>query len=274
MNSFQISPSVQAGDQNKLLLIAGPCQIESRDHALFMAEKIIDATKDLPVSLVYKSSFDKANRTRISSARGTGIDAGLAILEEVRNSFGIPVLTDVHSPEQARTAGSVADALQIPAFLCRQTDLLVAAGATGKTINIKKGQFLHPNDMKFAAEKVGAEGNKKILLCERGTCFGYRDLIVDMRSFPMMRSLGYPVIFDATHSVQQMGAEGGSSGGLREFIAPLLRAALATGVDGVFIETHQDPDHAPSDGPSMVPLSDFKKLLTSAIKIWEAAKCG
>ena len=273
VSPVEITKDVIVGRGSPLLLIAGPCQIESKEHALQMAEELLVVTKGLPIAPVYKSSFDKANRTKLGSARGVGIDAGLQILSDVRSKTGLPVLTDVHSVDQATAAGAVVDVLQIPAFLCRQTDLLLAAGATGKAINVKKGQFLHPHDMGFAAQKISSQNNSKILLCERGTCFGYRDLIVDMRSFPIMRSLGYPVIFDATHSVQQMGGDGsGSSGGLRHFIAPLLRGALAVCVDGVFIEFHQDPDNAPSDGPSMVPLSELRALLESACKIWEATR--
>ncbi len=269
--TVSITPTVQVGRGEKLLLIAGPCQIESRDHALKIAEFLSAQVATLPISLVYKSSFDKANRTSVKSQRGVGVDQGLKILEEVRSTFGIPVLTDVHSEEQATTAGKVVDVLQIPAFLCRQTDLLVAAGDTGKTINVKKGQFLHPADMQFVAEKIASTGNKNIMLCERGTCFGYRDLIMDPRNLIIMRETGYPVIFDATHSVQQMGGGSGSSGGARHYVEALARAAVATGVDGLFMECHNDPDNAPSDGPCMLPLDRVRPILEKLLRIREAA---
>ncbi len=265
----EISPSVKVGDDQKLLLIAGPCQIESRDHALKMAEFLRRELEKFPVSFVFKSSFDKANRTSVNGKRGIGMDAGLRILEDVRNAVGAPVLTDIHNEEQARTVGKVVDVLQIPAFLCRQTDLLVAAGETGKAIHVKKGQFLHPSDMQFVAEKIASTGNKRVLLCERGTCFGYRDLVVDPRSLVIMRSTGYPVVFDATHSVQQMGGNAGSSGGSRHFVQTLARAAVATGVDGVFFECHDDPDNAPSDGPCMLPLAQVTPLVASLCRIRE-----
>ena len=232
-----------------------------------IAEKLSAVAAKLPISLVFKSSFDKANRTSVSSQRGVGIAKGLQILSDVRSQFKIPVLTDVHSEEQAREAGAVVDVLQIPAFLCRQTDLLLAAGATQKTINVKKGQFLHPADMQFVAEKIASTGNKKIMLCERGTCFGYRDLIMDPRNLVIMRETGYPVIFDATHSVQQMGGGSGSSGGSRRFVETLARAAVATGVDGVFIECHNDPDNAPSDGPCMLPIERLESLMEQLLRV-------
>jgi 2-dehydro-3-deoxyphosphooctonate aldolase (KDO 8-P synthase) len=260
---------VKVGDDQKLLLIAGPCQIESRDHTLRIAEFLRRELEKFPVSLVFKSSFDKANRTSMSGKRGIGMDAGLRILEEVRSAINAPVLTDIHNEEQARTVGQVVDVLQIPAFLCRQTDLLLAAGETGKALHVKKGQFLHPSDMQFVAEKIASTGNKRILLCERGTCFGYRDLVVDPRSLVIMRSTGYPVVFDATHSVQQMGGSVGSSGGSRHFVQTLARAAVATGVDGVFFECHDDPDNAPSDGPCMLPLTQVVQLVTSLCRIRE-----
>jgi 2-dehydro-3-deoxyphosphooctonate aldolase (KDO 8-P synthase) len=266
----KISCSELLNPNSKLLVIAGPCQIESLEHALMIAEFLKNLESKLAIQLVYKSSFDKANRTSLKGTRGSGIKAGLDILAKVREKFQTPVLTDVHSESQAEQAGSVVDVLQIPAFLCRQTDLLLAAGKTGKVINIKKGQFLHPNDMKFAAEKVASTGNNNILLCERGSCFGYRDLIVDMRSLVMMRASGYPVVFDATHSVQSMGGSGGASGGSREFIRPLLRAATAVGIQGVFIECHQDPQNAPSDGASMLPLSEVEETLKEVLAIREA----
>lgn len=266
----EISPSVKVGEGQKLLLIAGPCQIESREHCLSIAEFLRRETEKLPVSLVFKSSFDKANRTSVKGRRGIGIDKGLKILEEVRSTIGAPVLTDVHNEEQATVVGQVVDVLQIPAFLCRQTDLLVAAGATGRTIHVKKGQFLHPADMQFVAEKIASTGNTKILLCERGTSFGYRDLVMDPRNLLIMGSTGYPVVFDATHSVQQLGGTGGSSGGSRVFVQALARAAVATGVDGVFVECHNDPDSAPSDGPCMLPLEQVIPLLKTLCRLREA----
>lgn len=265
-----ISPSVSVGDGQKLLIIAGPCQIESRDHAHDIAEFLVTSLKSLPVSLVFKSSFDKANRTSIKGQRGIGADAGLKILEEIKRNFNIPVLTDVHTEDQCATVASVVDVLQIPAFLCRQTDLLIAAGKTGKTVHVKKGQFLHPADMQFVAEKIASTGNSKILLCERGSCFGYRDLVVDPRNFIIMRSTGYPVVFDATHSVQQLGGNAGCSGGARHFVQALARAAVATGVDGVFVECHNDPDNAPSDGPCMLRLDQVVPLISQLCKLREA----
>lgn len=266
--SFEITPQVRVGAGEKLLIIAGPCQIESLEHSLMIARYLKEVTADLPVSLVFKSSFDKANRTSGKSARGIGIQEGLEILSKIRDEVNIPVLTDVHTEEQAKTAGKVVDVLQIPAFLCRQTDLLLAAGKTGRCINVKKGQFLHPSDMRFVAEKIASTGNNKILLCERGTSFGYRDLVMDPRSLIMMRECGYPVVFDATHSVQQLGGGGGgSSGGARHYVEALARAAVAVGVDGAFIECHQDPDNAPSDGPCMLPLPQVKPLIAKLCDI-------
>ncbi len=265
--TIAITPSVSVGGKEKLLLIAGPCQIESREHCLRIADFLATLAQKLPVSMIFKSSFDKANRTSGSSARGVGIQEGLRILSDVRASTGLPLLTDIHSPEQAAAAAEVVDVLQTPAFLCRQTDLLLAVGKTGKTVNVKKGQFLPPEDMKFAAEKIASTGNNKILLCERGSCFGYRDLVVDMRSLIIMRQTGYPVVFDATHSVQSMGGAGGASGGNRQFIAPLIRAAAGIGIDGLFIECHNDPDKAPSDGANMLRLEDVASVVTTACKI-------
>ncbi len=263
----EISPNVRVGDGQKLLLIAGPCQIESLDHCLMVGEAVQAAIRHLPVSLVFKSSFDKANRTSLKGKRGIGMDEGLTILEQVRSALGVPVLTDVHTEEQATTVGKVIDVLQIPAFLCRQTDLLLAAGSTGKTIHVKKGQFLHPSDMQFVAEKIASTGNSKILLCERGTSFGYRDLVMDPRNLLIMRETGYPVVFDATHSVQQLGGGSGSSGGSRKYVQALARAAVAVGVDGVFVECHNDPDNAPSDGPCMLPLNQVEPLLRTLCEI-------
>lgn len=255
-----------------LLLLSGPCQIESESHALKTAELIQKTVEGLPFQLVYKSSYDKANRTSITGGRGVGIDEGLRILEKVKNETGLSLVTDVHNETQAKAAGEVVDIIQTPAFLCRQTDLLIAAGQTNKAVNIKKGQFLHPEDMKFAAEKVASTGNKNIFLCERGATFGYRDLVVDFRSFQIMASLGYPVIFDATHSVQSMGGASGASGGSREFIPMLVKSAVAAGVSGLFIETHESPENAPSDGKSMLPLADLRPLLETTAKIFEALR--
>lgn len=241
--------------------ILGPCAMESREHALAMAEAIKTITDRLGVGVVFKSSFDKANRTSLSGKRGVGLDAALAIFDEVKTQFAMPVLTDVHTAEQCAQVAQVVDVLQIPAFLCRQTDLLVAAARTGAVVNIKKGQFLAPWDMKHVAAKVSGSGNGRVLLTERGASFGYNTLVSDMRSLPIMAETGAPVVFDATHSVQQPGGQGGSSGGDRRFVPVLARAAIAAGVAGVFIETHDDPDNAPSDGPNMVPLDQLEGLL-------------
>jgi 2-dehydro-3-deoxyphosphooctonate aldolase (KDO 8-P synthase) len=270
-SNFQITDKISVGNLKKLLLIAGPCQIESIDLCQEVGEKITEAVKGLPINVIFKSSYDKANRTSLKGMRGIGIEKGLEILDKIRKLRGFPILTDIHDLEQAKLAGEVVDVLQIPAFLCRQTDLLLRAGESGKTINVKKGQFLAPQDMKHVADKIASTGNNKILLCERGSCFGYRDLIVDMRSLVIMRESGYPVIFDATHSVQQMGGESGASGGNRKFIAPLLRAAVAAGVDGIFIECHPRPDRAPSDSASMLPTSELREVLEEACALWEVA---
>ncbi|MBV8911951.1 MAG: 3-deoxy-8-phosphooctulonate synthase, partial [Acetobacteraceae bacterium] len=240
-----------------LVLIAGPCQIESEAHALEMADALRAITAQAGIGLIYKSSFDKANRTSAGSPRGVGIGRGLGILAAVRERYRIPVLTDVHGPEQCEPAAEAVDVLQIPAFLCRQTDLLIAAGETGRTINVKKGQFLAPWDMANVAAKIASTGNESILLTERGASFGYNTLVSDFRALPIMARTGYPVVFDVTHSVQQPGGQGTSSGGQREFAPVLARAAAAVGVAALFIETHQDPDHAPSDGPNMIPLDDM-----------------
>lgn len=249
------------GQGQPLTIICGPCVIESKDHALMMAEKISAICKKIGLSLIYKSSYDKANRTSNKSFRGLGLEQGLEILALVRDKFGLPVITDVHSPEEAKLAGKVVDILQVPAFLCRQTDLLVAAAETKKPVLVKKGQFLHPADMKFAGEKIKEAGNNQVLLCERGACFGYRDLVVDFRSLVIMRNLGFPVVFDATHSVQVMGGSSGSSSGNREYVSYLSRAAVALGVDAVFLECHNAPDSAPSDGPNMLPVEQLEALL-------------
>jgi 2-dehydro-3-deoxyphosphooctonate aldolase (KDO 8-P synthase) len=242
-------------------LIAGPCQIETLDHARQIADGIARAAEAAGVSWIYKSSFDKANRSSHATQRGVGLDDGLHVLQTIREEFAVPVLTDIHLPEHCAPVADVCDVLQIPAFLCRQTDLLLAAGETGAAINVKKGQFLAPNDMANVAAKIASTGNEKIMLCERGTSFGYNTLVSDFRSLPQMAETGYPVVFDATHSVQQPGGKGTSSGGDRRFVPPLARAAVAVGCAGLFVETHEDPDNAPSDGPNMVPLDELAGLL-------------
>jgi 2-dehydro-3-deoxyphosphooctonate aldolase (KDO 8-P synthase) len=266
--------TIAIGNRLPFVLIAGPCQIESRAHALDVAAALRDLSDSTGVPLIYKSSYDKANRTSAAAARGVGMTQGLAILAEVRERTGLPTLTDVHAPDQCAPAAEAVDVLQIPAFLCRQTDLLLAAGATGSAINVKKGQFLAPWDMAHVAAKIASTGNERILLCERGASFGYNTLVSDMRALPIMARTGYPVVFDATHSVQQPGGQGGSSGGEREFAPVLARAALAVGVAAVFIETHPDPDRAPSDGPNMIPLREMPALVRR-LKAFDAlAKSG
>ena len=265
--------SIEIGNHLPFVLIAGPCQIESRGHALEVAAALREIAAGAGVPVIYKSSYDKANRTSASAARGVGMAAGLAILAEVRQATGLPVLTDVHSAAHCAPVAAAVDVLQIPAFLCRQTDLLVAAGQTGKPINVKKGQFLAPWDMANVAAKIAATGNEAILLCERGVSFGYNTLVTDFRALPIMARTGYPVVFDATHSVQQPGGQGTSSGGQREFAPVLARAALAVGVAAVFIETHPDPDRAPSDGPTMIPLREMPALL-SRLKAFDALAKG
>ena len=253
---------VTFGNRLPIALIAGPCQMESRAHALEMASALKDIAARRGIGLIYKTSYDKANRTSATAARGVGMAAALEVFAEIRESLGLPVLTDVHDAAQCAPVAAAVDVLQIPAFLCRQTDLLLAAAATGRAVNIKKGQFLAPWDMKHAAAKVTGAGNPRVMLTERGASFGYNTLVSDMRALPIMaRDTGLPVIFDATHSVQQPGGQGASSGGQREFVETLARAACAVGVAGLFIETHQDPDHAPSDGPNMVPLRAFEALI-------------
>ncbi|HQT75609.1 MAG: 3-deoxy-8-phosphooctulonate synthase [Rhodospirillales bacterium 20-64-7] len=266
--------AVEVGNHRPFTLIAGPCQIESRSHALEVAQALRDISQRTGVPIIYKSSFDKANRTSASAARGIGMQAGLAILSEVRATTGLPVLTDVHTAEQCAPAAEAVDVLQIPAFLCRQTDLLLAAGETGRAINVKKGQFLAPWDMVNVAAKIASTGNQNILLCERGASFGYNTLVTDFRALPIMARTGYPVVFDATHSVQQPGGQGTSSGGQREFAPVLARAALAVGVAAVFIETHPDPDHAPSDGPNMIPLRDMESLVMRLAAFDRLSKAG
>ncbi|MEP9398479.1 3-deoxy-8-phosphooctulonate synthase [Mesorhizobium sp. KR2-14] len=260
------------GNSAPLALIAGPCQLESRQHAFDMVGALKEITERLGIGLVYKSSFDKANRTSLSGKRGAGLDAALPVFEDIRKEFGLPVLTDVHTEEQCALVAPSVDILQIPAFLSRQTDLLVAAAKTGKVVNVKKGQFLAPWDMKNVVAKVVGSGNANVMVTERGASFGYNTLVSDMRSLPIMAEMGAPVIFDATHSVQQPGGQGGSSGGERRFVETLARAAVAVGVAGVFIETHQDPDNAPSDGPNMVPLKDMPALLERLMAFDRVAK--
>jgi 2-dehydro-3-deoxyphosphooctonate aldolase (KDO 8-P synthase) len=256
----------------KLSLIAGPCQMESRDHAFMMAGKLKEYCGSLGIGLVYKSSFDKANRTSLSGKRGIGLEKSLEIFADLKKEFGFPMLTDIHTEEQCATVARTVDILQIPAFLSRQTDLLVAAARTGRVINVKKGQFLAPWDMRNVLDKLNASGNSNVLLCERGVSFGYNTLVSDMRSLPIMAAMGAPVVFDATHSVQQPGGQGGSTGGQREFVETLARAAAAVGVAGVFIETHDHPDHAPSDGPNMVHLRDMPRLLEKLLAFDAIAK--
>jgi 2-dehydro-3-deoxyphosphooctonate aldolase (KDO 8-P synthase) len=264
---------VRFGNDLPLALIAGPCALESRAHALEMAAALKEIATRLGIGLVYKTSFDKANRTSAASARGIGLDEALPIFAEIRASLGLPVLTDVHENEQCGRAAQAVDVLQIPAFLCRQTDLLFAAARTGKVVNVKKGQFLAPWDMANVVAKITGAGNAQVLVTERGVSFGYNTLVSDMRSLPILaRTTGAPVIFDATHSVQQPGGRGGSSGGEREFVPVLARAAVAVGVAGVFIETHQDPDRAPSDGPNMVPLKEMEGLLRRLMAFDQIAK--
>ena len=265
--------SLTLGNDLPLVFIVGPNTLESRTHALEMSAALAEMAGNLGVGLVYKTSFDKANRSSLGSERGIGLRAGLPILAEVRETTGLPVLTDIHEREQCGPAAEVVDVLQIPAFLCRQTDLLLTAGATGKPINIKKGQFLAPRDMRNAAAKIASTGNERILLCERGTSFGYNTLVVDMRALPIMAQTGYPVVFDATHSVAQPGGLGDRSGGQREFAPVLARAAAAVGVAAIFIETHRDPDHTTSaEGPTMMPLKALPSLLETLVALDRLAK--
>ena len=264
--AVQIGPITLANDA-PIAVFAGPCALQSRGHALEMAQALKEIAARLGIGLVFKTSFDKANRTSLSSARGVGMDMALPIFAEIRESLGLPVVTDVHDAAQCAHLAEVVDVLQIPAFLCRQTDLLVAAAQTGRVVKVKKGQFLAPWDMKNVVAKVVASGNPNVLLTERGSSFGYNTLVTDMRGLPIMAETGCPVIFDATHSVQQPGGQGTSSGGDRRYVPVLARAAVAVGVAGLFIETHEDPDRAPSDGPNMVPLKDFASLMSELIEI-------
>ncbi|MCF3593033.1 3-deoxy-8-phosphooctulonate synthase [Rhodobacteraceae bacterium LMO-12] len=258
--SFDIGP-VHAGGNTPFFLIAGPCQLESLDHARMLAGRIAEACAPTRTQFIFKASYDKANRSSLGSKRGLGMEEGLRILAAIREEFGCPVLTDVHLPQDCAPVAEVVDVLQIPAFLCRQTDLLLAAGETGAALNVKKGQFLAPWDMENVAAKVASTGNEKIMLCDRGTSFGYNTLVSDFRGLPIMARTGYPVVFDATHSVQQPGGQGTTSGGQREFAPVLARAAVAVGVSGLFIETHEDPDNAPSDGPNMIPIEEMAPLI-------------
>lgn len=271
-NHTVLAGGVRFSNDGPLSLIAGPCQLETRQHAFDMAGALKEIADGLGIGLVYKTSYDKANRTSLSGARGAGLDAAMPIFDDVRREFGLPILTDVHTEEQCGLVAPHVDILQIPAFLSRQTDLLIAAAKTGKIVNVKKGQFLAPWDMKNVVAKITGSGNANVLVTERGASFGYNTLVSDMRSLPIMAEMGAPVIFDATHSVQQPGGQGGSTGGERRFVETLSRAAVAVGVAGVFIETHQDPDHAPSDGPNMVPLKDLPSLLERLIALDRVAK--
>jgi 2-dehydro-3-deoxyphosphooctonate aldolase (KDO 8-P synthase) len=259
--------NIQCSNNSPVTLIAGPCQLESLDHSRQIVETLIGICSDLSVPFVFKGSFDKANRTSLEGKRGLGMHEGLSIMSKISDEFGCPTLTDIHSEDQCATTAEAVDVLQIPAFLCRQTDLLLAAGETGAVINIKKGQFLAPGDMKNVADKVASTGNERILLTDRGTSFGYNMLVSDFRGLPIMAATGYPVVFDATHSVQLPGGKGKFSGGKREFVPPLARAAVAVGCAALFIETHPDPDNAPSDGPNMIPLDQMADLLTEVTEI-------
>lgn len=271
-NSIVSAANVRFGNALPIALIAGPCQMESRDHAFMMAGSLKEICGRLGIGLVYKSSFDKANRTSLKGQRGMGLEKSLAVFADIKKDMGLPVLTDVHENAQCAEVAGVVDILQIPAFLCRQTDLLIAAAKTGRVVNVKKGQFLAPWDMKNVLAKLVDSGNPNVLLTERGASFGYNTLVSDMRALPIMAEMGAPVIFDATHSVQQPGGQGASSGGDRRMVPVLARAAVAVGVAGVFIETHQDPDNAPSDGPNMVPLDRLEALLKTLMALDSVAK--
>jgi 2-dehydro-3-deoxyphosphooctonate aldolase (KDO 8-P synthase) len=264
--------AIELGNDRPLVLIAGPCQIESRDHAVEVASALKEMAASAGIGLIFKSSYDKANRTSVAGARGVGMAQGLAILAEIRERLGLPVLTDVHAEDQVAPAAEAVDVLQIPAFLCRQTDLLLAAGRTGRVVNVKKGQFLAPWDMANVAAKIASTGNENILLTERGTSFGYNTLVADMRALPIMAETGYPVVMDATHAVQAPGGQGSASGGDRRFAPVLARAAVAVGVAAVFIETHPDPDRAPSDGPNMIPLAEMPALIAQLMAFDRVAR--
>ena len=263
---------IEISNDNKICIIAGPCQLETEQHAMDMAGKIKEITNKFKVGFIYKTSFDKANRTSLKGKRGAGLEASLPVFDKIKKELEIPILTDIHNIEQCSIVADHVDVIQIPAFLCRQTDLLIAAAKTNKIINVKKGQFLAPWDMKNVTKKISETGNNNILVTERGASFGYNTLVSDMRALPIMSKLGYPVIFDATHSVQQPGGMGDKSGGQREFVEYLARAAVAVGVAGVFIETHQDPDNAPSDGPNMLPIENLENLLNQLFEIDKLVK--
>lgn len=267
MREFLIQEGFPVGGGNPLVLIAGPCVLESEEHALDMAREIAGIARRLEMPYIFKSSYDKANRTSLQSFRGPGLEEGLEILGNIRSELGIPVITDAHTPEEAEKVGEVVDIVQVPAFLCRQTDLLQAAGRTGKVVNIKKGQFMAPRDMSYAAEKVLATGNRRILLTERGASFGYHNLVVDMRSLVIMREAGHPIVFDATHSVQMPGGADGESGGDWRFAPHLARAAVAVGIDVIFMEVHHNPARAKSDGPNMIPLTELERILREVLAI-------
>ena len=268
MTSIKVNcENIEISNDNKICIIAGPCQLETEQHAMDMAGKINDIAKKFNIGLIYKTSFDKANRTSLKGKRGAGLEASLPVFDKIRKEFDIPVLTDVHTIEQCSIVAKHVDVIQIPAFLCRQTDLLLAAAKTKKIINVKKGQFLAPWDMVNVTKKISDSGNNNILVTERGASFGYNTLVSDMRSIPIMAKNGYPIVFDATHSVQQPGGQGNKSGGQREFVEHLSRAAVAVGVAAIFIETHQDPDNAPSDGPNMVPLKELDNLISQIVQI-------
>ncbi|TVQ84207.1 MAG: 3-deoxy-8-phosphooctulonate synthase [Micavibrio sp.] len=271
---IRLKNGITIGNDLPFTLLAGPCAMESRDHALEMSQALKEMTAKLGIPLIYKTSFDKANRTSLNAGRGLGMEKALPVLAEVKEKTGCPVITDVHAPEQCAIVAEVADVLQIPAFLCRQTDLLIAAAKTGKPVNVKKGQFLAPWDMKNVAQKLIDSGNPDVMLCERGVTFGYNTLVNDMRALPIMAETGLPVVFDATHSVQQPGGAGASTGGDRRFVPPLARAAIAIGVAAVFMETHEDPDRAPSDGPNMMHLKDMPALLAELLEIDRLIKAG
>ncbi len=268
MNNFKVKcGNIEISNNGKFCLIAGPCQLETEQHAIDMSSKIKEITSKLGVDFIYKTSFDKANRTSLTGKRGIGLEQSLSIFDKIKKEVKVPILTDIHNIDQCDIVSRHVDILQIPAFLCRQTDLLIAAAKTKKIINVKKGQFLAPWDMVNVTKKISSSGNKNILVTERGASFGYNTLVSDMRSLPIMAKNGYPVIFDATHSVQQPGGQGESSGGQREFVEYLSRAAIAVGIAGIFIETHQDPDNAPSDGPNMLPLTKLESLVEQLIQI-------
>ncbi|WP_409433924.1 3-deoxy-8-phosphooctulonate synthase [Litorimonas sp. RW-G-Af-16] len=264
--------SYEISNELPLTILAGPCAMESRDHALMTAERLKEMGERVGLNIIYKTSYDKANRTSIHSPRGVGLAKALPVFAEIQEQLGLPCVTDIHTAEQAKEVGTVVDVLQIPAFLCRQTDLLVAAAETGRVINVKKGQFLAPWDMKNVLAKLVEAGNPNIMACERGASFGYNTLITDMRGLPIMKSFGSPVVFDATHSVQQPGGQGGTSGGQREFVPTLARAAVSLGIGAVFMETHPNPANAPSDGPNMIPMDDFEALLTDLKRFDDLAK--